>query len=506
MTNHRSATRAAALILAAGAVSLSACKVGPDYKPPETEAPAKWSSQDLPTETSAIGAGKAIDDAWWSSLNDAELVSLIDRAIASNNDVRLASERIIQARAERGIAASAGLPNVNAGASYDRSRSSENTNNGGDFFSEDPSGSDNYRVGLDASWEIDVFGGIARSVEAAEADVQALEENRRDVLVALAGEVARNYVDLRGFQQRIEVTQRNIQIQTDTLSLTDSRYQAGLTSELDVVQARAQLEATRSVLPTLDESARAAIHRLGVLLGSQPGSLLEELGTPAPLPTAPAEIPVGLPSELVRRRPDIRRAERQIAAQTARIGVATSDLFPKFSLTGSFGLASAQIGTLGDGDSRFWSIGPAVRWALFQGGAIRSNIKVQESLTRQTRIAYEQSVLLAFEDVENSLVSLSRQQERRKSLAAAVTANRRAVELASTLNRAGLADFQRVLSSQQALAISEEALVASDQAVLQALVRLYKALGGGWPSLEAAESGAPANAAAPVTPDAKPAP
>lgn len=505
MTTHLTASRAAALILAAGTLSLSACKVGPDYTPPETQAPAKWSGQELPTETSAIGAGKPIDGKWWSTLNDPELVSLIDRALASNNDVRLATERIVQARAERGIAAAAGIPSVNAGASYDRSRSSENTNNG-EFFSEDPSGSDNYRVGLDASWEIDVFGGIARSVEAAEADIQALEENRRDVLVALAGEVARNYIDLRGFQQRIEVTQRNIQIQTDTLSLTDSRYQAGLTSELDVVQARAQLEETRSVLPTLDESARAAVHRLGVLLGAEPGSLLEELSTPGALPSAPAEVPVGLPSELVRRRPDIRRAERQIAAQTARIGVATSDLFPKFSLTGSFGLASAQIGTLPDGDSRFWSIGPAVRWALFQGGAIRSNIRVQESLTRQSLIAYQQTVLLAFEDVENSLVSLSRQQARHKSLAEAVTANRRAVELASTLNRAGLADFQRVLSSQQSLALSEEALVASDQAVLQALVRLYKALGGGWETLEAAEAGTPAPAPATGEPEPKAAP
>lgn len=495
MTNQP-ATRAAALILAAGSLSLSACKVGPNYTPPETAAPAKWSEQDLPTETTAIGAGKAIDEAWWSTLNDPELVSLIDRAIASNNDVRLATERIIQARAERGIAASAGIPSVNAGAAYDRTRTSENTHNGS-FFNESSSGTDNYSVGLDASWEIDVFGGVARSVEAADADIQALEESRRDVLVALAGEVARNYIDLRGYQQRIEVTQRNVQIQTDTLSLTDSRYQAGLTSELDVVQARAQLEATRAAIPPLDESARAAIHRLGVLLGSEPGSLLDELNTPAALPTAPAAIPVGLPSELVRRRPDIRRAERQIAAQTARIGVATSDLFPKFSLTGSFGLASAQIGTLPDGDSRFWSIGPAVRWALFQGGAIRSNIRVQESLTRQTLIIYEQSVLNAFEDVENSLVSLSRQQARRKALGEAVTANRRAVELSTTLNRAGLVDFQRVLSSQLALAVSEEALVASDQAVLQALVRLYKAMGGGWQTLEQTNTQVPAQPAEP---------
>jgi NodT family efflux transporter outer membrane factor (OMF) lipoprotein len=499
VNNAQRLSRAAALALAAGTLSVTGCKVGPNYTPPETAAPAAWSEQGLPTETSAIAAAKPVDTAWWSVLNDPTLVSLIDRSLAANNDLRLATERIRQARAERGIAASAGLPTVDANGSYARSRESENTNNG-NFVRQDGSGSDTYRVGLDASWEIDVFGGVARSVEAAEGDIQALEENRRDVLVMLAGEVARNYVDLRGFQQRIEVTQRNVQIQTDTLSLTESRYKAGLTSELDVVQARAQLEQTRAALPPLDENARAAIHRLGVLAGREPGSLLDELNTAAALPTAPAEIPVGLPSELVRRRPDIRRAEREIAAQTARVGVATSDLFPKFSLTGGFGLASSQIGTLGDGDSRFWAIGPAVRWPVFQGGAIRANIEVQKSLTKQSLIAYDQTVLIAFEDVENALVSFARQQSRRKSLAEAVVANRRAVELATTLNRAGLADFQRVLSSQLSLAVSEESLVASDQAVLQALVRLYKSLGGGWESLEATEQ-ARADIREPTSPD-----
>jgi NodT family efflux transporter outer membrane factor (OMF) lipoprotein len=488
-----------ALLLAAAGLALSGCKVGPDYARPETAAPAAFSSQAEPTTASSVAPAASIDPAWWTTLNDPTLSSLIDRALAANLDLRKAAERIVEARAARGIVAAAGLPTVDAGANYSRNRESENTR-AGNFGGTDSAGYDRYSVGLDAGWEIDVFGGIARSVEAAEGDIQALEENRRDVQVMLVSEVARNYVDVRGFQQRIIATERNIATQTDTLALTDSRFKAGLTSELDVVQAKAQLETTRASLPPLEESMRAAIHRLGVLIGREPGSVIEELAAAGPIPAAPAQVPIGLPSELVARRPDIRRAERELAAQTARIGVATSDLFPKFSLTGSFGLVSAQIGTLPDGDSRFWSIGPALRWPIFQGGRIRANIQVQESRARQALIGYEQTVLVAFEDVENALVSFSRAQARRASLAEAVAANQRAVELSDQLYRAGLADFQRVLTSQQALAASEEQLVASDQSVVQALIRLYKALGGGWNVADPTSTSDAASAPRPATP------
>lgn len=477
--SHFALRSGAAVLLAAVGLSVSGCKVGPDYARPETAAPAAFSAQTEPTTTSSVAPAAPIDLMWWTTLNDPTLTSLIDRSLAANHDLRRAAERIVEARAARGIAAAAGLPTVDAGADYSRNRDSENTR-GGSFGGTDSAGYDRYSVGLDAGWEIDVFGGIARSVEAAEGDIQALEENRRDVQVMLVAEVARNYIDVRGFQQRIIATQRNIQTQADTLGLSDSRFKAGLTSELDVAQAKAQLETTRATLPPLEESMRAAIHRLGVLVGREPGAVIEELVSAGPIPAAPAQVPIGLPSELVARRPDIRRAERELAAQTARIGVATSDLFPKFSLTGSFGLASAQLGTLPDGDSRFWSIGPALRWPIFQGGRIKSNIQVQESRARQALIGYEQTVLVAFEDVENSLVSFSRAQMRRASLSEAVVANQRAVELSNQLYRAGLADFQRVLTSQLALSVSEEQLVASDQAAVQALIRLYKALGGGW--------------------------
>jgi len=472
-------------ILAAAALALSGCKVGPDYVPPDNgvfrghDAPSAFVEQAQPGTTSTTAPGDSIETLWWSSLNDQTLSDLIARAIGSNNDLRLAIERIAEARAARGIAAGAGLPTLDSRAGYSRSRQSENTEQGR-FGNDSSSGRDNYFVGLDAGWELDVFGGIARSVEAAQGDIEALDADRRDVQVILAAEVARNYVDLRGFQQRILVTLGNVRAQADTLGLTDSRFKAGLTSELDVVQARALLETTRAAIPPLEESARAAVHRLRVLMGLPPGSSIDALDGEGPIPVAPSRIAIGLPSELVARRPDIRRAERQLAAQTARIGVATSDLFPKFSLTGSFGLESAQIGSLPQGDSRFWSIGPAVRWPIFQGGRIRANIEVQESRARQALLTYDQTVLIAFEEVENALVSFSRSQARRDSLAEAVAANRRAVELSTELNRAGLADFQRVLDSQTDLAQTEEQQVAGEQAVVQALIRLYKALGGGW--------------------------
>lgn len=484
----------AGAMLAVGIMAaLSGCKVGPDYTPPPNNAPAAWNATEAVEPGSATAPSPAVlaDTAWWKNFNDPTLIGLIDRAFAANHDLRLATERIVAARAERGIVAAAGLPSVGSGADYLRSRQSENTRNG-NSFREDSSGSDRYSAGLDASWEIDVFGGIARSVEAAERDIEAIEENRRDVLVVLAAEVARNYIDVRGFQRRLVVTQRNIETQAETLELSESRFKAGLTGELDVAQARAQLETTRAVVPILERNVHDAIQRLAVLTGSAPGTLLGELLAPAPIPATPDAIVADLPSVLVERRPDIRRAEREIAAQTARIGIATSDLFPKFSLTGSFGMASSQIGTLADGDSRLWAIGPAVRWPIFQGGRIKSNIAVQESLSRQALIRYEQTVLNAFEDVENALVGFSREQVRRGSLARAVEASRRAAEISTQLYRAGLTDFQRVLNSQLALAVSEESLAASDQAVAQALIRLYKALGGGWEAVEVGEAGAQA--------------
>lgn len=488
MTSHRvrslsglNGGTTASLIAAGTGLLLGGCVVGPDYRPPEPAAAMRgeFNSKAESAERSSTVGGVLPDPAWWGVLNDPTLTSLIGEAIAANYDLRIAESRVRQARAARGIAESAGLPQVGSGASYQRSRESENVPQGA-FGNNSSSGRDTYFAGLDASWELDFFGGIRRSVEAATADEQAAEENRRDVLVTLTAEVASNYVELRGVQRRIAVTQDNINVQTETLELVRSRFNAGLVSELDVAQATAQLATTSAVLPRLEIRLKETMHRIGVLCGKQPGELVEVLAAPAPIPEAPAEVPVGLPSDLLRRRPDIRRAERAVAAASARIGEATADLYPRFSLTGAFGLRSDRVGNFFEGDSRFWSIGPALRWPIFQGGRIRSNIRLREELTEEQISAYQGVVLGALEDVENALVGFNREQATRRLLADAAEANNRAVELSDQLYRAGLTDFQRVLDSQRSLVVAEEALAASDAAVVQALIRLYKALGGGW--------------------------
>jgi NodT family efflux transporter outer membrane factor (OMF) lipoprotein len=465
-----------ALALAAG---LSGCKVGPDYRAPEIDAPG-----DAFAHTGGDGfagpsrtVARAVNPEWWRLLNDPALDSLIERGVRGNLDVRLAEARVREARAARGIFAAEGLPTVDVGGSAERSRGTGNTRQGRLTGGE---ASNLFQVGFDAGWELDVFGGAARSVEAAERDIEAAEDDRRAALVTLVSEVARNYVELRGFQRRLEIARQNIATQRDVLGLTRSRFQAGLTSDLDVAQAESSVAAVEATVPLLDQGVQQSIHRLGVLLGARPETLLQELSGAAPIPEAPAEVPVGLPSELLLRRPDVRAAERRLAAETARIGVATADLYPRFSLTGSFGLAADKVPSVPDASSRFWSFGPAVRWPILDWGRIRSNIEVQGARAEGALIQFERAMLASFEDTENALSAFSREQARRASLAESVNANRRAFDLANQLYTAGLADFQRVLDSQRALFASEDALVDSQRAVATNLVALYKALGGGW--------------------------
>jgi len=337
-----------------------------------------------------------------------------------------------------------------------------------------------FQAGFDATWEIDVFGGVRRAIEAAGADIQVAEENRRYVLVTLLSEVARNYIEARANQRRLDIVHGNIRSQADTLELTRTRFNAGLTSELDVAQAESQLASTQSQVPLLDILLRQAIHRLGVLLGQPPESLLEELNQDTPLPTIPPEIPLGLPSELLLRRPDIRRSERELAAATARIGVATAELFPRFSLTGSFGTQTDDMQHFLDRKSLFWSVGPNMSWPIFDAGRIRANIDVQDARQQQALALFQQTILTALEDVENTVVAYRQEQVRHRYLASAVQANRRAFQLANERYTKGLADFLSVLESQRSLYITEDALVQSEGQAVTNLIALYKALGGGW--------------------------
>jgi len=375
-------------------------------------------------------------------------------------------------------------PQVDTSATYSRLRSSGTATPivGGGDATEFAAGNEKnlFEAGFDATWEVDIFGRLRRKVQAADADIAVAEWDRRDVLIILLSEVARNYVELRGTQKRIIILKQNIELQRKSLELTRGRLEAGLGNELDVAQAEALLTTTESQVPALEAAVKASIHRLGVLLALGPEALLQELSGEAPIPPPPPVVPVGLPSELLRRRPDIRKSEMQLAAATARVGVAVADLFPTFSMTGFLGLQSAKLEYFVRPDSILWNVGPTISWQVFDAGRIRANIKVQNAREEQALITYQRAVLKSFEDVENALVAYAKEQQRRRSLMAAVDANRRATDISSGLYAEGLVDFLNVLVSQRSLSQSEDELVQSDQRVSTDLVALFKALGGGW--------------------------
>jgi len=466
-------------LLAAG------CTVGPNYRRPETPVPQTWAQDSNGLTAEPVNAAQ-----WWTLFDDMQLDSLVDRAVRSNKDLRLAEARIRQARAQRRVTASSGLPTLNATGSYSRIKRSSafsssfgagTTGGTSGFFGGAGSGGlDLFQTGLDASWEIDVFGGVRRSVEAANANIAASQENLNDVLVTLLGEVATNYFEVRGNQRRIEIARQNIETQRQTVELARGKFKAGLGSRLEVVQAEALLATTESQIPALDTAVKQSIHQLGVLLGSEPGALLQELSPPKAMPPAPPGVPIGLPSDLLRRRPDIRRAERQLAAATAQIGVAVADLFPKLSLTGSGGYQSTKASEFIRPGSQFWSYGPGLTLPLFSGGRIRGNIQVQNALQEQALITYESTVLTALQDVENAIVAYADTQAACDALARAVDANRQAAQISHDLYQKGLTDFLNVLQSEGALYQVEDRLVQNEQQTLTALVALFKALGGGW--------------------------
>lgn len=418
------------------------------------------------------------EGAWWKTFRDPELDGLVSHVIRSNLTLRIAEARIREAHAQRDFVAGAAGPQFGADASSSANRYPRNG-----FPPLPPTVPhyyDLYRAGVDASWELDVFGGTRRAIEAADARVAAAEFGRDDVLRALLGEVGSNYVEARAYQQQLAIARENIEAQERIVTLTRGRYRAGLTTELDMRQAMALLATTQSQVPALETGFRTATYRLDLLLGQQPGKLLSELSKAKPIPGAPPQVPVGLPSDLLLRRPDIRRAERDLAASTALIGVATADLFPRFSLTGVIGLESTHFGSWWSPGSQFWHVGPAMVWHLFESGRLKANIRVQNARQEQALARYEQTVLVSFEEVESALTAYAKEQLRRESLVQSVQASQRAQKLADDLYRHGLADFLRVLVSQRALYQAQAAVVRSDRDVALDLVALYKALGGGW--------------------------
>jgi multidrug efflux system outer membrane protein len=477
------AKRSLALAAGIGLVLICGCAVGPDFQQPQVSVPAGWAGPVAESPQGPAASGNIGLADWWTLFQDQILTSLIERAAASNLDLKLAEARIREARAAKGVAAGGLGPTLDASGSYQRSRSSaENRTNA--------TTGDQYQAGFDAGWEIDIFGGQRRSVEAADADLQAAVETQRDVLVSLTAEVARNYINLRAFQQQIAITRKNLAAQKHSALLTRQRFEGGFVSGLDVANAEAQSATTGAQIPLLESSVQQAIYSLSVLLGEPPAALAAELSPVGTIPGALPEVPAGVPSDLLRRRPDIRRAESQIHAATARIGVAAAELFPKFTIAGSAGFQSTDFSSWFNWANRFWSFGPSVRWRLFETGRIRAGVELQKALQDQEVITYQQTVLSALQEVENALIVSDKEQAHREALVTAVTANRKAVALAETLYTEGQTDFLNVLQAQGALYTTEDALVQSTRTVSTNLVALYKALGGGWQNSSAAKAAA----------------
>jgi NodT family efflux transporter outer membrane factor (OMF) lipoprotein len=433
--------------------------------------------------------------AWWTQLDDPLLTSLMEQAVEENKTVQQARARVLEARARRGVAAAGFLPSVNASLGANRTDSDTrrlqdpddplnpdplnpdpaNPNTGSAFGSAD----ELYTAGLDASWELDLFGGQRRAFESSNAQFAATQEDLRDALITLLGDVAVNYTNVRAAQSRLTFAERNLEAQSELLNITQWRAEAGLANALDVEQAQTSYQQTRAAIPVLESSLAQAMHRLAVLAGQVPGTMTTQLSQRGPVPRVPDQILTSVPADVVRRRPDIRAAERRVAAQSAQVGVATAALYPSLTLNGSIGLQSLSARDVFDG-SQTDRFGVSLRVPLFSGGALRQNLRAQYAVLDQAFATYEATVLTAFEEVENALVAWGSEQRRREALQLAVNSARIARELALVQYNAGLVDFQTVITADRQLISLEDSLAVSDGELTANLVRLYKALGGGW--------------------------
>jgi NodT family efflux transporter outer membrane factor (OMF) lipoprotein len=457
--------------------------VGPDYEPPKIPVPLQWSETTAGTDSRPEQAA----DKWWKTFNDLVLDKLISEAIASNLDFKLALERVKDARVLRTATIAAGLPSLGAKSNVSRrfnNSSSSASQTGGTSSSIGGAGVGNqliniFQMGFDAQWELDFFGGVRRTVEAADATVEAELENSRDVLVTLLGDVARNYIELRSYQRLVAITHDNLRAQLDTLSLTQIRQQAGLTSILEVAQTQAQVATIQAQLPNYEAMVKQSMHALSVLLGKEPGALTALLEQQGVIPAVAANVAANLPSELLQRRPDIRRAERRLAVANASVGIATAELYPKINLAAFIGLQNMRI-TDFTPIGKSWSAASSLTMPIFNWGKLGANIDSKKAQFEQAFLVYQSTVLSAFQEVEDALTAYSKEQERHKALAQAVAANQLAVQLADERYQKGLTAFLDVLESQKALYQAQNLLVASESQLSSNLVSLYKALGGGW--------------------------
>jgi NodT family efflux transporter outer membrane factor (OMF) lipoprotein len=471
------------LLLAAG---LAGCDVGPDYHEPAEKPPAAFMETTAPTVAAAPGVeGQIAPDSWWRSLNDPELNSLIERAIEFGPDLQIALARLQEARTQEFVTAGEALPEAEfsggagrgSGTNSVRGRVAQpiyagTTTTGLKEITE--------IAGLDAAWELDLFGKYRRALEAAKADTQAAAELRNAVLITLVSDVARGYMDLRGLQMRLAVARKNIERAEKAADLLQTRFDRGLTNELDLSVAKRQLATFKSQLAPLEAGVTAAANRIAVLLGRYPEDLAAELAAPGVIPPLPAQLQPGLPLDLLKRRPDIREAERQLAAATARIGVATASLFPSVVVSAGLGMQGQGLGRIPVSDSFIWSAGPAAYWPLLDFGTIDALISVEDLRAQELLVNYRRAVIVGVEEVDNAIASYAAEQDRLSNLTDALEASRRAVSLATQRYDRGLTDFLNVLDAQRQEFDLEDQYATGQETASFQLIALYKALGGGW--------------------------
>lgn len=486
------------LALASLGCTLAGCALGPNFVKPKPNVPAQWSATAAGNATEGaahVTLEHAQTVAWWSSFNDATLTSLVQESAGQNLNVKASVLRIEEAQAQAAIVAGGLWPNVSANASWSRQRLSTNTPNGAIFGLNFPglpptlvNPYNQYQLGLGASWTLDLFGTERRSVEAANAETQAAVEGEHAALLSMVSDVAATYIDLRGAQARRAILERSLATQRDLLQLTRDRRNAGLTSDLDVENATAEVGTTQAEVPLADRQITADINQLSELMAKPPEALRAQLGQAQPVPPVPPVVPIGLPSDLARRRPDIRQAEANLHAATAEIGVAISNYFPQLTLTAGGGFQSEGLSQLIQTASRFASIGPAIELPIFEGGRLRATVRLQRVKAKEAAVVYAQTVLTALNQVEDALAAYGSDQARRASLETAVTASRNARLLARQRYQSGVASFIDVLDAERTEEENELSLAAANTAVSADLVELYRALGGGWQSGNGAQA------------------
>lgn len=457
-------------------MGLAGCKfVGVDYEAPQVDVPDAWSERVVSSHTGALAV-----DYWWRSFEDETLNKLIDTAIERNKTLAIAYERVLQARSARAISNSGLYPSIDGTGGLSRDRTSENIGLSG--ASGGGATESYYSVGADVSWELDVLGGVRRSIESADAGLEATEENYRDFMVLLISEVARSYLDVRTVEERIKLARQNVENQQGSLALANDRFDAGLAPKQDITQAQTNLSDTQAFLPQLRQERTTTVNQLSILLGGYSDETEKLLSSHQPIPLPPKGSEVDTPAEVLRARPDIRAAERELAAQTARIGVAEADLYPRFTLNGSFALLSTETGDVFESGARDYTFGPGFRWSLFNMGRVRSQIDIEESKTREALLAYENAVLEAVEEVETSMSGIANERDRLVSLKVGSESAKETVFLVKDNYSKGLVDFQNVLDAERTATRVEDNYAVSQGLIAKAYVVLYSALGGGFPA------------------------